>query len=157
MKEDDFDNKVIIIIQRITPPVFPDFELRVTDAGPLGLIDSKNVIQETIDKCYNLGGGIVVIPEGKYKINWPLKLRSNVNLHLAKNSYLKFSSSPNDYLPVVRVGWEETACYNYSPMIYGYQQKSITITGEGTIDGSADEFWMQWKLLQEPEKVYCEI
>lgn len=50
-------------------------------------------IQEAIDRCFALGGGEVVVPEG----TGGLRLRSNITLHLLKNACLKGSRNPDDY------------------------------------------------------------
>jgi polygalacturonase len=44
----------------------------------------------------------------------------------------------------VLVRWEGTRAYNYSPLIYAYQEKGIAITGEGTIDGQAGTDGSGW-------------
>ena len=37
-------------------------------------------------------------------------------------------------------------CWNYSPLIYAYEQENIAITGDGVLDGQAsDENWWRWK------------
>ena len=66
---------------------------------------------------------------------------SNVNLHLSDGAIVRFGTNPADYLPAVKVRWEGTVCYNYSPLIYANGQKNLAITGKGTFDGQADKFW----------------
>ncbi|NMC34317.1 MAG: glycoside hydrolase family 28 protein, partial [Veillonellaceae bacterium] len=42
--------------------------------------------------------------------------------------------------------WEGIDCYNYSPLIYAYNEHNIAITGEGILDGQADTSnWWKWK------------
>lgn len=53
-------------------------------------------IQAAIDKCFEMGGGEVIIPAGKY-ITGDLRLRSNITLHLLENAYLLGSANPEDY------------------------------------------------------------
>jgi unsaturated rhamnogalacturonyl hydrolase len=37
-------------------------------------------------------------------------------------------------------------CYNYSPLIYAFEQENIAVTGEGVLDGQAgDSNWWAWK------------
>ena len=39
---------------------------------------------------------------------------------------------------------------NYSPLIYAFEQENIAVTGEGTLDGQADDIhWWPWKGQQE--------
>jgi polygalacturonase len=69
-----------------------------------------------------------------------------VELHLDSQATLKFSTDPKAYLPVVFTRFEGMECYNYSPLIYAFEQVNVAVTGEGTLDGQAsDENWWQWK------------
>ncbi|MDP4275458.1 MAG: glycoside hydrolase family 28 protein [Bacteroidota bacterium] len=99
-------------------------------------------ISKAIDEASKTGGGIVIIPEGKW-LTKQIHLKSNVNLHLDKGAVLLFSEDPVDYLPAVHSSWEGLECYNYSPLIYAYQCKNIAITGEGKIEAKMD-IWEQW-------------
>lgn len=105
----------------------------------------QKAVNETIKICHKAGGGKVVIPKGEYLCNGPIKMLSNVNLHLSEGAIIRFGTNPTDYLPVVKVRWEGTVCYNYSPLIYANGQTNLAITGKGTFDGQADKFWFSWK------------
>ncbi len=91
-------------------------------------------INNAILECSVNGGGRVVIPAGRY-VTGPIRLRSNVNLHLEAGAVLLFSPDKNLYLPQVLTRWEGVDCYNYHPMIYAYGETNIAITGKGIIDG----------------------
>ena len=87
----------------------------------------------------------MVVPAGRY-LSGPIYLKSNVNLHLEKDATILFSTNPDDYLPLVHTRWEGVELMNYSPLIYAFEEKNIAITGEGTLDGQADETnWWPWK------------
>ena len=50
----------------------------------------------------------------------------------------------------MRSWFEGMECYNYSPLIYAYGVENIAITGEGVLDGQADEtHWWPWKGKKE--------
>jgi polygalacturonase len=67
-----------------------------------------------------------------------------------KKATIKFSQNPDKYLPAVLTRWEGVELYNYSPLIYAYNEKNIAITGEGTLDGQGDnEHWWPWKGKKE--------
>lgn len=53
-------------------------------------------IQEAIDRCFENGGGEVVVPAGKYLVGC-IRLRSNITLHLMENAILKGSRNPDIY------------------------------------------------------------
>jgi hypothetical protein len=129
-----------VILKRIQPPVF---NIAVVN---ISLSDNfRQQVQQSIDSLSNAGGGKIVIAQGDYLCKGPLHLKNNINLHISKGATIRFSINPKDYLPVVKVRWEGTVCYNYSPLVYACQQKNIAITGEGILDGKADKFWHAWK------------
>jgi len=147
------------ILARIKTPVFPDRDFDVTKFGARGdgATDCRKAIGEAIDACAKAGGGRVVVPAGHYVCNGPIHLRSNVNLHVAKAAAILFGTNPDDYLVgdaahagCVLVMWEGTRCYNYSPLIYAFQQSNIAVTGEGTLDGQCGKGWAAWRKQQGP-------
>ncbi len=137
-----FARQVEVILARIQPPVFPD---RIFEVMPLAGGDARPAIQQAIDECHAAGGGVVRIAAGEYLCDGPLHLKSNVNLHIAEGAVIRFGVNPERYTPLVKVRWEGTVCYNYSPLIYACQQKNMAVTGGGLLDGQADQFWYAWK------------
>jgi polygalacturonase len=111
-----------------------------------GQADCTEAIAKAIDACASAGGGHVMVPAGEF-LTGPIHLKSNVDLHLAAtNSVLKFSTDPQKYLPAVFTRFEGIECWNYSPLVYTVGQKNVAITGEGTLDGQADDSnWLAWK------------
>jgi polygalacturonase len=142
------------VLARIRPPRFPDldFDIRRYGAEGDGKADCRAAIAQAIAECNKAGGGRVVVPAGTYLSNGPIHLRSNVNLYVAEGATIRFGTNPADYLPCVLVRWEGTRCYNYSPLVYAYQQENIAITGAGTLDGQAQTFWNKWKAEQTPDQ-----
>ncbi len=139
---DLFNRQVDAVLDRIQPPTFPEREFTVQVKQGQSF---QRAVNQTIETCHNAGGGKVVIPKGEYLCNGPVKMLSNVNLHLSEGAAVLFGTNPEDYLPVVKVRWEGTVCYNYSPLIYANGQKNLAVTGKGTFDGQADKFWFAWK------------
>jgi len=146
-------NSVETILQRISPPGFPDRSASIAEFGGAGdgVTDNRKAIADAIDSVSRTGGKIV-FPPGDYFINGPIHLKSNVHLHLDKGARIFFSSDASSYLPVVKVRWEGTVCYNYSPLIYGHGLTNIAITGEGVIDGNAVDWSKAWRKKQNPNK-----
>ena len=134
------------ILNRIVPPQFPDRDFVVTDYGAVGdgVSDCRAAFQKAITACTQSGGGRVVVPQGSFLTNGPIHLEDNVNFHVTKNALILFGTRFQDYLPHVRVRWEGTECFNYSPLIYAYQKTNIAITGEGTLNGQAESTWAAW-------------
>jgi polygalacturonase len=134
------------ILARIKAPVFPARDFPITKFGAVanGKAECTEAFAKAIDACNKAGGGRVMVPQGEF-LTGAIHLKSNVNLHLAKNATIKFSQDPKKYLPVVFTRWEGMELMGYSAFIYAFEQKNIAITGEGIIDGQADcEHWWPW-------------
>ncbi len=136
------------ILEQIRDPVFPDLRVDVTDYGAVpddGLLDT-NAIQAAIDHVSAQGGGVVAVPEGSFDTG-AIVLKENVNLHLeSENTVLCFTRDiiPENY-PLVLAYYEGAPCYNWSPLIYAYEQDNIAVTGKGRLDGQADQdTWWSW-------------
>ncbi len=139
------------ILQRISPPVFPDRIFIITKFGAVGdgKTDCTSAIKKAIDKCSASGGGTVMVPGGIF-LTGAIHLKSNINFHVSKEAVVRFLTDPKKYLPVVFTRWEGVECMNYSPFIYAYDQENIAITGEGVLHGAgANENWWSWKGKKE--------
>ena len=135
------------ILKNIIPPKFPDNKYLITSYGAVadGITDCTNAFRDAINKCSNDGGGKVIVPEGTF-LTGAIHLKSGVNLYISKGALVKFSTDPSKYLPVVYTRFEGVECWNYSPLIYAYEQKNIAVTGEGVLDGQgSNDNWWKWK------------
>lgn len=119
-----------------------------------GLTLNTKSINQAITDCNKRGGGVVLIPEGLW-LTGPIELKSNVNLHLAKNSLLQFTKDFNEY-PLVEGNWEGLPQMRNQSPIWAVGQQNIAITGYGIVDGNGDAWRMvkkekltesQWKKL----------
>lgn len=112
-----------------------------------------DAIQAAIDEATSNGGGKVIIPGTNDSKNpnvyytGAINIKSNVELHIEKNAIVKFvRNKSNEYYPLVYTRFEGVELMNFSPFIYSYEEENISVTGEGILDGNADEFnWMPWK------------
>jgi polygalacturonase len=84
-------------------------------------------IQKAIDEASSNGGGMVLVPAGKF-VTGVINLKSGVELHLEANAWLLGSTTRADYGPK-----------HASALIVANQQRHIAITGKGVIDGRAVE------------------
>jgi polygalacturonase len=134
------------ILARIEPPTFANRDFDITSYGArVDGSDSTQAIARAIAACNAAGGGRVVVPAGRF-VTGPIHLKSNVNLHVSRDAILAFSQDTKKYLPAVLTRFESTELYNYSPFIYALDQQNIALTGEGTLDGQADDaHWWYWK------------
>jgi polygalacturonase len=143
-RADSIRNAIIV-------PEFKDAVYSIMDYGAStdSTILSTKAINEAITSCHNDGGGKVLIPSGTY-LTGAIQLKSNVNLHLEDGAKLLFSRDVEDYKPLVKTRWEGMDCMNYSPLIYAYEVENVAITGNGILDGNANNsYWWPWKARKE--------
>lgn len=137
-------DSVPAILERIRAPMFPerDFDITAYGARADEATDNTVAIRAAIAACHAAGGGRVVVRGGVFRTA-AVHLKSGVNLHIAAGATLQFIPDPALYLPVVRTRYEGIECFNYSPLIYAYEQENIAVTGGGTLDGSAaaENWW----------------
>ena len=132
---------------QLSRPEIPDQVFDIRDYGAQTVdqdAEFKNTkaIASAIDAASAAGGGIVLIPEGKW-LTGPVHLKSNINFMVDEGAELLFSTDMEDYLPVVIQRHEGVEAYNYSPLIYAYEVENVAITGGGTLNAQGD-FWWEW-------------
>lgn len=113
----------------------------ITDYGAVGdgLTLNTVKIQTAIDKCAEDGGGTLVVPEGIF-LTGAIFLKQGVNLLIEKGGILKGTVNPDDY-PQVFTRWEGEEKEWTSALVNGFIMTGVRFSGEGTIDGSGDQ-WM---------------
>lgn len=108
-----------------------------------GIFLNSNSINGAINACSNNGGGVVLIPNG-FWLTGPIILKSNVNLHLAKNAFLQMTSDFNEYL-LIEGNWEGLPSIRNQSPISATNATNIAITGFGIIDGNGDA----WRMVKK--------
>lgn len=148
-------DKVDEIIKRIQLPIIPSYKVEVTKLGAKGdsLSNAKPAFDKAMALCKKNNGGTIIVSKGVYTLNGPIHFVSNVNIQIEKGAKIRFSDTPEHYLPMVLTSWEGTMLYNYSPLIYAYNCTNIAITGEGTIDGEGGKTWHSFKAKEEAGKM----
>src|SRR5580658_2049021 len=92
-----------------------------------GATKDTAAVQKAIDECSaGKGGGTVEVPAGNYVIA-PISLKSNMTLHLAKDSTLLGSPDREDF-PKALFARHPTVM----PLVGSINAENITINGEGT-------------------------
>lgn len=109
---------------------------------------NNEAIAKAITAASSIGGGTVLIPEGVWLCG-KIHFKSYVNLHLEQGATLLFSECPDDYLPAVKTTWEGMECYNYSPLIYGFNCQYVAISGKGKLQAKLD-VWSIWYERPKP-------
>lgn len=137
--------KMETILSNIKAPSFPDKTYNIIKFGAKanGVFNNTTAIKKAIQTCSKKGGGVVLIPKGKFYTG-PIHLENNVNLHLEEGAEIVFSTNPKDY-PMVHTSFEGTELINYSPLIYAYKKHNVAVTGKGILNGrSSKENWWPW-------------
>lgn len=140
-------------VAREQPPPFQShvFDVRRFGADATGREDSTAAIQRAIDAASSAGGGTLWFAAGTYATG-PLRLRSNLTLHLDAGSVLSFSPRFEDYLPMVRCRWEGTLVKTFSPLLYATEAHGIRIEGSGTLLGNGAPWWDFFEQLREGKR-----
>lgn len=131
----------------IRTPTIPDRRFNLTHFGAVGdgATDCSDAFANAVAACSAAGGGRIMVPPGRF-MTGPIHLRSHIELHLAAEATIAFIPEPDRYLPPVLTHWEGLEFMGYSPLIYAYRQTDIAITGNGALEGGADEtHWWPWK------------
>jgi polygalacturonase len=113
-----------------------------------GATVNTKAIQAAIDKCAaNKKGGVVVVPAGTF-LSGAIFLKQGVNLLVEKDGILKGTTNPDDY-PQIQSRWEGTEEMYTASFVNAEGVTGLTISGEGTIDGSGEE-WVQKNPFRRP-------
>ena len=114
----------------------------ITDYGAVGDGQTLNTkaIQAAIDECAAGAGGTLVVPKGVF-LTGAIFLKQGINLLIEKDGVLKGSVNPDDY-PQVFTRWEGEEKEWTSALINAFEMTDLKFTGQGTIDGSGDQ-WME--------------
>ena len=101
------------------------------------------IIQNTIDKISENGGGSVIIPPGKF-VTGSIVLKNGVTLDIQQGAILLGSKNLDDYLNIQPKYVALRTGQPTKQLIYAEDQRDIAIVGEGTIDGQGADF--SWDL-----------
>ena len=125
-------------IARLSALASSNGDYLITDFGAKADEHTLNsvFIQACIDACAKTGGRVVV-PPGTFRTG-TIYLKSNVELHLARNAILSGSIELSDY-PENSVDLRSYSDnYVKQALIWAYDQDNLAITGDGTIQGNGE-------------------
>jgi polygalacturonase len=127
----------------------PPKRYMITDFGAVadGTTVNTKAIQAAIDKCATSGGGVLVVPKGTF-LSGAIFLKQGVNLLVEKDGVLKGTTNIDDYTQI-QTRWEGTEEPWTSAFVNADGLTDLVISGEGTIDGSGEE-WVQKNPYRRP-------
>jgi polygalacturonase len=129
----------------VKQPAFRKDTINIKKFGAINDAVTLNTkaINDAILACNKKGGGVVLIPEG-FWLTGPVELKSNVNLHLAKNALLQFTDDFSQY-KLVATNWEGLPQMRNQSPVSATNQSNIAVTGVGIIDGNGDA----WRMVKK--------
>ncbi|MBP5466647.1 MAG: right-handed parallel beta-helix repeat-containing protein, partial [Clostridia bacterium] len=111
----------------------------ITDFGAVadGKTLNTKAVQNTIDFCFENGGGMVFFPDGEFLLS-TIFLKSNVHIALSENTLILGSLNFYDYSPDEKVDYplyqDASHSFFHCSMFVGIDCENISITGKGKID-----------------------
>lgn len=139
----------------LSPPVFPEYEVKITEFGGIGngIYLNTDAFAKAIKHLSGAGGGQLTVPAGVW-FTGPIVLESNINLHLEDRAIILFSPD-KDLYPLVETSFEGYDTYRCQSPISGRNIENVAITGSGAIDGNG-HYWRPLKKQKAPEGVWKE-
>ena len=142
-------------VEHVQPVVIPDYTVMLTDFGAVGdgVTDNTEAFANAMKHIKKQGGGHLIVPDGKW-LTGPVKLVSNLDLHLADNAVILGSTNKELYVQAsdsLRDGSKK--CH---ALIYGSKLENVAITGHGTIDGQGI-YWRPVKQKKVTEDIWNEV
>ncbi|OHB51641.1 MAG: hypothetical protein A2Y12_02010 [Planctomycetes bacterium GWF2_42_9] len=129
------------------------FDVREYGAkGDAQTIDT-NAIQNAINDCAKIGGGIVRISSGTY-LSKPIFLKNKVMLQLDEGAKLKATDEPQDFLKKGRSLETVKSSSDFEAFVGGKNLTDVAITGKGIIDGSGLRWWIPAERAREKQAGY---
>lgn len=142
--------------KQVELPQIREHSVSVEEYGAKSGIHFRNTkaFNEAIKHVNEIGGGIVIIPEGIWYTG-PIQLRSHVELHLKRGAYVIFQYNKEEY-PLIKTNYEGTDRIRATSPIYAYDEEDIAITGDGIIDGQG-ELWRPTKKVKLTESQWNKL
>ncbi|MCF6404295.1 glycosyl hydrolase family 28 protein [Chitinophaga filiformis] len=140
-----FEGKYRFELPEIYEPHFRRDTLNIVAFGAKadGITLNSKSINDAITACNNKGGGVVMVPPGLW-LTGPVVLKSNVNLYLAPNAILQFTTDFDQY-PLVETTYEGLKAMRCQAPVSAVNAENIAITGSGILDGGGDA----WRIVKK--------
>lgn len=111
-----------------------------------GEIQTKT-IQAVIDKAYENGGGVIVVPKGTF-FSGNLFFKQGTHLYLEEGAVLKGSERIRDF-EIRETRIEGQTCQYFTALINADNVDGFTIAGKGTIDGNGTAYWEEFWIRRQ--------
>lgn len=114
---------------------------RITDFGIVqdSTLVQTDKIQAVIDRAFESGGGVVVIPKGTF-LSGSLCFKENTHLHLEDDAVLKGSDDISNFA-LLETRMEGQTVKYFSALVNADNVDGFTVSGTGTLDGNGLRYW----------------
>ena len=158
-----------VILAAQTPDVFPDgtpvpewfHQTEISNRSLLGkpycvtdygvandsAILQTSQIQAVIDKAYENGGGVILVPKGTF-LTGSLFFKQGTHLYLEENAVLKGSDDISDF-KIVTTRIEGQTLKYFAALVNADGLDGFTISGKGIINGNGFRYWRAFWLRRE--------
>jgi len=149
----EYYNGLPFKMEKIASPSIPARSVSLSDFNAVGdgVALNTEAFAKAIEDLAAKGGGHLNVPAGIWRTG-PIALKDNIDLHLEANATLVFDPNPDLY-PIISTNFEGLDMRRCTSPISAVGVKNISITGEGTIDGSGDA-WRELKKQNAPPKIW---
>lgn len=113
------------------------------NAAELNSNNCTNQIQEEINHLKKIGGGILKLTSGTFKVS-SLELCDNLTLVVSAGAILSFLDDPDLY-PIIETRWEGHEQKIYQACLYADNCKNITLCGQGIVEGNGSKWWQEFR------------
>ena len=143
-------------MEQVTEPVIPELKENITTYGGVGdgLVLNTAAFAKAMKSVSTKGGGHLIVPPGVW-LTGPIVFCSNIDLHLEKGALILFTTDITQY-PIVGANYEGQETRRCQSPISGMNLQNISITGEGTIDGSG-QVWRALKKAKVTESEWVKL
>lgn len=121
----------------------------ITDYGIVNdsTLLQKDKIQSVIDKAYQNGGGVIIIPKGTF-LTGSLFFKPNTHLYIEKDGTLKGSDDISDF-DILTTRMEGQTLQYFAALVNADNVDGFTVSGEGCINGNGLRFWKSFWLRRK--------
>src|SRR5690606_8825505 len=122
---------------------------RITDYGVVqdSTVLQTEKIQELIDKAFENGGGVIVVPKGIF-LSGSLFFKAKTHLYLEEGAVLKGSDDVSNF-SLVDTRMEGQSVKYFAALVNADQVDGFTVSGSGTLDGNGLRYWKAFWLRRK--------
>lgn len=121
-------------------------QYRITDFDVLqdSVIMQTAQIQAVIDRAFQEGGGVIIIPKGVF-LSGSLFFKAKTHLYLEEGAVLKGSDDISDFELLTTRIEGQTVTY-FSALVNADRVNGFTVSGKGMLDGNGLRYWKSFWL-----------